>query len=72
MEKQFAVVVRRKALKQQGRILVRTYGPYTKNKAQSVAYGLRSQAVRRGSDWQFEISICTLNPDAPFGEELTQ
>jgi hypothetical protein len=58
--RQFAVVTRVTPVREGGRILVHTYGPYDRRKAQNVSQRMKRDAVREGYADRIEISVCTL------------
>lgn len=59
-EKQYAVVTRVKPVREGGRIIVHTYGPYSKGVASRVSQRMKRRAARDGWSHRAEISICTL------------
>jgi hypothetical protein len=60
MDKQYAVVTRVTPVREGGRTIVHTYGPYDRNKAGAVSRRMKADALREGYANRSEISICTL------------
>lgn len=64
-ERQFAVVTRVTPVREGGRIIVHTYGPYDRNKASRIARQLKASAIMEGYANRCEVSTCTLlDPDS--------
>lgn len=59
-EKQYAVVTRVTPVREGGRTVVHTYGPYTKSRAQGEAQKIKRDAMREGYAHRAEVSVCTL------------
>jgi hypothetical protein len=62
-EKQYAVVTRVTPVREGGRIIVHTYGPYSRKKAGAVSAQLKRDAIREGYAHRSEVSMCTLLSD---------
>jgi hypothetical protein len=62
-EKQYVVVRRVTPVRERGRIQVRTFGPFDKNRAMNVRDRMARRAVFEMWANRAEISVCTLNPE---------